>query len=174
MEFEISEYENLQSIKEFRTLHDIKHKYPKSLFTKILTEHQKKFINFITFVEYYSEFLFLYDNSINEILLTDTPCENIRNKIKLIEDTGYKFLKHKKIIITTFNCISNFNPTYYIKKISKQMIENTLLKVIDNNPELFKNICQNYNNPLSSYVDMKLYDYKDYPLYGLREDKYYR
>ena len=59
MEFEISENENLQSIREFYTLHDIKHKYPKSLITKTLTEHQKKFINFIVFVEYYSEFLFL-------------------------------------------------------------------------------------------------------------------
>ena len=31
MEFEISENENLQSIREFYTLHDIKYKYPKSL-----------------------------------------------------------------------------------------------------------------------------------------------
>ena len=30
---------------------------------KILTQHQKKFINFICFVEYYSEFL--YDNTVN-------------------------------------------------------------------------------------------------------------
>ena len=34
-------------------LHDIKYKYPKSLIIKTLTEHQKKYINFITFVEYY-------------------------------------------------------------------------------------------------------------------------
>ena len=54
------------------------------------------------------------------------------------------------------------------------MVEYTLLKLIDNNPELFRNICQNYNNPLASYVDMKLYEYKDYPLYCLREVKYYR
>ena len=47
MEYEISENEHLQSIREFYTLHDIKYKYPKSLLTKILTEHQKKFINFI-------------------------------------------------------------------------------------------------------------------------------
>ena len=52
------------------------------------------------------------------------------------------------------------------------MVENKLLKLIDNNPELFRNICQNYYNPLSSYIDMKLYDYTDYPLYGLREIKY--
>ena len=52
------------------------------------------------------------------------------------------------------------------------MVEYALLKLIDNNPELFRKISQNYYNPLSSYIDMKLYDYKDFPLYGLREIKY--
>ena len=137
-----------------------------------MTEHQKKYINFITFVEYYSEFL--YDNTVNEILLIDTPCENIRSKIKSIEDTGYQFLKHRKIIIITYNSIQNLNPLFYVRKLPKQMVENTLLKLTDTNPELFRNISQNYNNPLSSYADMKLYEYKDYPLYGLREIKYYR
>ena len=170
MEFEISENENLQSIREFYTLYNIKHKYPKSLFIKILTEHQKKFINFIVFVEYYSEFL--YGNTTTEILLIDTPCENIRNKIKDTEATGYKFLKHKKIIITTFNSIKDLNPIFYIKKVPKQIVENTIIKLIDNNPELFRNISQNYYNPLSSYVDMELYEYKDFPLHGLREIKY--
>ena len=47
MNFEISENENLQSIREFYTLHDIKYKYPKSLITKTLIEHQKMFINAI-------------------------------------------------------------------------------------------------------------------------------
>ena len=138
-----------------------------------MTEHQKIFINFITFIEYYSEFLFLYDNSINVILLIDTPCENIRVKIKEIENTGYKFLKHRKINIITYNSIRDLNPLFYIKKIPKQMIEYTLLKLIDTNPELFRNISQNYNNPLSNYVDMKLYEYEDFPLHGLREIKYY-
>ena len=73
----------------FYTLYNIKHKYPKSLFIKILTQHQKKFISFIVFVEYYSEFL--YGNTATEILLIDTPCENIGSKIKDIEATGYKF-----------------------------------------------------------------------------------
>ena len=73
----------------------------------------------------------------------------------------------------TYNSIRDYNPIYYIKKVPKQMVEYTLLKLIDTNPELFRNISQNYYNPLSSYVDMKLYDYKDYPLYGLREIKYY-
>ena len=173
MEFEISENENLQSIKDFYILHDIKHKYPKSLLIKILTEHQKKFINFIAFVEYYSKFLFLYDNSINEILLTDTSCEIIRNKIKDIEDIGYKFLKHKKIIITTFNSITDLNPIYYIKKVPKQMLEYTMLKLIDNNPELFRHNIEIFNNPLASYIETKLYNYTDYPLYGLKEIKYY-
>ena len=140
MEFEISENENLQSIKDFYILHNIKHKYPKNILTFVLSEHQKKFINFIVFVEYYSEFLFLYDNTTTEILLIDTPCENIRNKIKSIEATGYKFIKHKKIIITTFNSIRDFNPIFYIKKVPKQIVENTILKLIDTNPELFRNI----------------------------------
>ena len=172
MEFEIFENEHLQSINENYILHDIKYKYPKSLIIKTLTEHQKKFINFITFVEYYSEYLFLQNNIVNEILLIDTPCENIRDKIKEVENTGYKFLKHRKINIITFNSIRDLNPLFYIKKIPKQMFEYTLLKLIDNNPELFRNISQNYNNPLSNYVDMKLYNYTDYPLYGLREIKY--
>ena len=170
MEYEISENENLQSIREFYTLHDIKYKYPKSLITKALIEHQKMFINSICFIEYYSEFL--YDNNVNEILLIDTPCENIRNKIKDIENTGYEFIKHKKIIITTFNSIKDLNPLFYIKKIPKQMVENTLLKLIDTNPELFRNISQNYYTPIASYIEMKLYDYKDFPLFGLREIKY--
>ena len=170
MEFEISENENLQSFNENYILHDIKFKYPKSLLTKILTEHQKKFINFICFIEYYSQFL--YDKTVNEILLIDTPCENIRDKINEVENTGYKFLKHRKINIITYNSIKDLNPLFYIKKIPKQMIENTLLKLIDNNPELFRNISQNYYTPIASYIDMKLYDYKDYPLNGLREIKY--
>ena len=91
--FEISENENLQSINENYILYDIKFKYPKSLVTKALTEHQKKYINFICFIEYYSEYLFLQNNNVNEILLIDTPCENIRNKIKSIEDTGYQIFK---------------------------------------------------------------------------------
>ena len=65
-------------------------------------------------------------------MLIDTPCENIRNKIKDIEATGYKFIKHKKIIITTFNSIRDLNPIYYIKKVPKQIVENTLLKLTDN------------------------------------------
>ena len=80
MEFEISSNEHLQSIHENYILYDIKYKYPKSLIIKTLTEDQKKFINFISFIEYYSEYLFLQNNIVNEILLIDTPCENIRDK----------------------------------------------------------------------------------------------
>ena len=173
MEFEIDENESLQCIKENYILFDIKHKYPKSLLVKILTQHQKIFINFFAFVEYYSEFLFQCDNTINELLLCDTPCENIRDKIKEIENASYKFLRHKKIIITTYNSVRDLNPIYYNKKVPKQMVEYTLLKLIDNNSELFRNKSGNYYNPLSSYADMKLYDYKDFPLFGLREIKYY-
>ena len=42
MEFEISENENLQSIREFYTLYNIKHKYPKSLFIKSINRTSKK------------------------------------------------------------------------------------------------------------------------------------
>ena len=63
---------------------------------------------------------------------------------------------------------------FYIKKIPKQIVENTFLKLTDTNPELLRNISQSYYNPPASYIDMKLYDYTDYPLYGLREIKYYR
>ena len=52
------------------------------------------------------------------------------------------------------------------------MLEYTLLKLIDNNPELFKHNIENFNNPIANYINMKLYDYKDFPLYGLREIKY--
>ena len=52
------------------------------------------------------------------------------------------------------------------------MVEYTLLKLIDTNPELFRDICGNYYTPIASYIEMKLYDYKDFPLYGLREIKY--
>ena len=114
MEYEISENEHLQSIREFYTLHDIKYKYPKCLITKTLIKYQKMFINSICFIEFYSEFL--YDNSINKILLIDTLCENIRIKIKDIEETGYEFIRHRKIIMMTYNSIRDLNPIYYFKK----------------------------------------------------------
>ena len=56
-------------------------------------------------------------------------------------------MKHKKIIITTYNSIRDFNPIYYIKKVNKQMVENTILKLTDTNSELFRNISKNYYNP---------------------------
>ena len=96
------------------------------------------------------------------------PCENIRNKINSLEATGYKFLKHRKIIISTYNSIQNLNPIFYIKKVPKQMVEYTLLKLIDNNPELFREHIEKFNNPISSYIKYKLYDYIDLPLVGLR------
>ena len=170
MEYEISENENLQSINENYILHDIKFKYPKSLIIKTLTEHQKKYINFICFIEYYSEFLFIHDCIVNELLLIDTPCENIRFKIKDIENTGYKFIKHRKINIITYNSIRDLNPLFYIKKIPKQMVEYTLLKLIDTNPELFRNICQNYYTPIASYIDMKLYNFSDYPFKWIKRN----
>ena len=52
------------------------------------------------------------------------------------------------------------------------MVEYTLLRLIDTNPELFQNHIEEFNNPLASYAKMKIYHYKDYPLYGLREIKY--
>ena len=64
MNFEISENEHLQSLNENYILYDIKYKYPKSLLIKTLTQHQKRFINFIAFVEYYTEFLFLHNNTV--------------------------------------------------------------------------------------------------------------
>ena len=42
MEFELSQKEHLQSIREFYTLHNVKYKYPKSLLIKSLEQHQKK------------------------------------------------------------------------------------------------------------------------------------
>ena len=51
MEFGINNNENLQNNNENCILYDIKCKHPKSLLTKSLTQHQKKFIIFIVFVE---------------------------------------------------------------------------------------------------------------------------
>ena len=80
----------------------------------------------------FSEFLFIHNYIVNEILLIDTPCENIRFKIKDIENNGYKFIKHRKINIITYNSIRDLNPIFYIKKVPKQIVENTILKLIDN------------------------------------------
>ena len=52
------------------------------------------------------------------------------------------------------------------------MVEYTLLKLIDTKPELFTHNIENFNNPLASYIETKLCNYTDYPLYGLREIKY--
>ena len=139
-----------------------------------MTEHQKKYINFICCVlNIIQNFYLWHDCIVNEILLIDTPRENIRFKIKDIENTGYKFIKHRKINIIVHIIVLEILILYFIlKKIPKQMVEYTLLKLIDTNPELFRNICQNYYTPIASYIDMKLYNYSDYPLNGLREIKY--
>ena len=82
--------------------------------------------------------------------------------------TDYKFFKTRKLIITTFNNIRDYNPIYYIKHVPKQMVAYSLVKLFDNNPELFREHIEKFNNPISSYIKYKLYDYIDLPLVGLR------
>ena len=82
------------------------------------------------------------------------------------EDSDSDCLRHRKLIITTFNSIRDFNPMFYIKHIPKQMIEYTLTKLIDNNPKLFQEHGQYFNNPISSYIHFKLYKTEDNPLLG--------
>ena len=176
----------MQSIREFYTLYDIKHKYPKNVLTNVLTEHQKKFINFITFVEYYSVNFYFYMiihimRNIIPLALQLKYCyvihlvTNIRDKIKEIENTGYKFIKHQKNYYNWHIIVLEILILYIILKMyHKQIVENTILKLIDTQPWIISTYrSKNYYNPLSNYIDMKLYDYKDFPLDGLREIKYY-
>ena len=48
------------------------------------------------------------------------------------------------------------------------MVIYTILKLINNNPQKFFEHAQNFNNPISSYIRYKLFDYIDLPLLGLR------
>ena len=47
------------------------------------------------------------------------------------------------------------------------------LRLIDNNPSKFRKYCENYNNPISSYVEYKLFKYIDQPLFGQRQNILY-
>ena len=49
------------------------------------------------------------------------------------------------------------------------MVEYTLLKLIDNNPELFRHNIENFNNPISNYIKYKLFKHFDNSLIGKRE-----
>ena len=48
------------------------------------------------------------------------------------------------------------------------MVIYTLLKLFDNNPELFRDYDKSLRNPLTSYIDLKLVRHRDFPLFGLR------
>ena len=54
------------------------------------------------------------------------------------------------------------------------MVENTLLKLIDTIIELFTYDIEFLNNPISSYIETKLRDSIDIPLYGCRQVFYHR
>ena len=45
----------------------------------------------------------------------------------------------------------------------------TIIRLIDNNPYKFKKYCENFNNPLSSYIKYKLFKHIDNSLIGKRE-----
>ena len=45
----------------------------------------------------------------------------------------------------------------------------TILRIIDNNPSKFRKYCENYNNPISSYTEYKLFKYIDQPLVDNRK-----
>ena len=45
----------------------------------------------------------------------------------------------------------------------------TKLKLIDNNPNDIRKYCKSFNNPISSYIEYKLFKYIDLPLLGKKE-----
>ena len=106
------------------------------------------------------------DNVVNDIYLWELPSCNIRKKINLLESSGYKLVRIRKLVISTYNSIRDYNPIYYIKNISKSMLIYKILNLIDDNPQTFDKYVENYNNPLSSYIKYNLFDHKDLPLSG--------
>ena len=114
--------------------------------------------------------LCLHNNKQYELLLYIRPHNYIRNKIKKIEKLGYKCVRHNKIIINTYNSTTGFNPKYYIKNVNKPMIIYTLLKLIDTNPDLMKEITYKYDTPLRTYMICKMYNILDLSLEEL--DRY--
>ena len=98
------------------------------------------------------------------------PKYDIKNEIKIIEEIfGVKYLEIAKLIISTYNSIRDYNPIYYIKHIPKPMYIYTILKLIDDNPsdfDIFSN--QNFRNPITFYIQSKIFKYIDQPLIGNR------
>ena len=163
------ENEDLQNIIIFYEFSNIKTKYPLKLIKNTLNNHQKMFINYTTMCRYYIE-LIDNNNEITTIIINIDPKYDIKSDIKItVENLNAKYLRTVILVIFTSNSIKDYNPIYYIKKIPKPMFIYTILILIDNNLYTFKNYCENYNNPISSYIKYKLFNYIDQPIIGKRE-----
>ena len=135
-----------------------------------LNYHQKMFINCTPICRYYIE-LINNNNEITTVMITIDPKYDIKNDINIVEENlNVKYLRIKILVIFTSNSIRDLNPIYYIKKTPKQMMEYTLLKLLDNDPYKFRNYCENYNNPLSSYIKYKLFNHVDNSLIGKKRN----
>ena len=161
MNSELSKNENLQNIIKIYKFYNIKHKYPERLIAKTYMKHQKLFIQFDFYIEYYTEFLCLNTNTKHEIFLHDLFNNNIRTgQIHEIETLGYKFIRHRQIFIITHNSIKNIKPVRFTRQyIPKPSIMCTLLRLIDTNPDLLYEISSKYDTPLREYVFYKKYKF---------------
>ena len=85
-----------------------------------------------------------------------------------MEKDGYKFHKHDKVTLITYNSIKNFNPIFHKNHTPKPMFITKILQPIDKNFDKFKHWgcefncvkqpcdCEN-KKPVSRYVCYKLH-----------------
>ena len=84
-----------------------------------------------------------------------------------MEKGGYKFHKHDKVTLITYNTFESFNPIFYKNHIPRPMFITKILQIIDKKFDKFKHWgfdfncvkqpcnCEN-NNPVIRYVCYKL------------------
>ena len=78
--------------------------------------------------------LFSKNNETELITISMSPIFDIKNEIKIIEEiSGVKYLEIRKLVISTYNSIQDYNPIYYIKHVPKPMFIYKILKLIDDN-----------------------------------------
>ena len=134
-----------------------------------LDEHVKKFVPNSAECEYH---IYFRAEEKDKPLGTATNYHPTQVKIyEEIEEFGkdrYIFYGIDKLTIITFNSIKNFNPNIYEKFISKPMLMNRMLVLIDKNPDGLKVwgcnkisikspcYCKN-NDPATRYVWYKIY-----------------
>ena len=165
--YQIYEPESLQNIKINYKHRNIESMYPKNIITSILCKHMQIFIPYTSECIYELDYR-SKDKAIGIAKIYLDPLIKTHEKIKELEEDGYKFHKIDKLTISTYNSIKNFNPLFYRDHIPKSMFINKILQLIDKDINKLKHWGCNFNcleepwkcyntNPVTKYVCYKLY-----------------